>query len=117
MDSPDDRYTNPDRVQRVLDHPLDEEEARRVAEIFKALADPTRVRLLHALSHAELAVGDLARVLEMDDSISAISHHLRLLRSLRVVRDRREGKQVYYTLDDDHIASILQQSLAHAGHA
>ncbi|MCU0493266.1 MAG: metalloregulator ArsR/SmtB family transcription factor [Chloroflexaceae bacterium] len=116
MESETERYADPERVQQVLAHPLAEDDARRVAELFKALADPTRVRLLHALSHSELTVGDLARVVEMDDSISAISHHLRLLRNLRIVRDRREGKQIYYALDDDHIASILGQSLEHAGH-
>ncbi len=110
----DERFADPERVQQVLQHALDDDHVRRVADIFKALADPTRLRLLHALSHTELTVGDLARLL--DDSVSAVSHHLRLLRSLRIVRDRREGKQVYYALDDEHIASILQQSLAHAGH-
>lgn len=112
----DDRYADPDRVELVRRHALDDDQARRAAEIFKALADPTRLRILHALSHAELTVGDLARLLTLEDSISAVSHHLRLLRSLRVVRDRREGKLVYYALDDEHIASILQQSLAHVGH-
>lgn len=117
MTSSDNRFVDPERVQRVRAHPLCDENARRLAEVFKALGDPTRIRLLHALSHAELTVGDLARLLEMQESLSAISHHLRLLRSLRIVRDRRDGKQVYYALDDEHIAGIFQQSLAHIGHA
>lgn len=101
-------------VQRVREHQLSEQLTAQVAEIFKALADPTRVRILHALSHAELCVGDLAAVLEMSES--AVSHQLRLLRSLRVVRARRDGKQVYYALDDEHVTRLFQLSLEHLGH-
>lgn len=113
MPDSDDYFVDPERVQQARMHLFDNEHARRLAETFKALGDPTRVRLLHALLHAELTVGDLARLLEMEDSLSAISHHLRLLRSLHIVRDRREGKQVYYTLDNGHIASILRHSHEH----
>jgi DNA-binding transcriptional ArsR family regulator len=103
-----------DAVQRVREHPLGEHLTSQLAETFKALADPTRVRILHALSHAELCVGDLAAVLEMSES--AVSHQLRLLRSLRVVRARRDGKQVYYALDDEHVTRLFQISLEHLGH-
>ncbi len=116
MEHSDDQFANPERILHIRAHPLNDENARRLAEIFKALGDPTRVRLLYALSHAELTVGDLARLLQMEESLSAVSHHLRLLRSLRIVQDRREGKQVYYALEDDHIARVLQQSLEHIGH-
>jgi DNA-binding transcriptional ArsR family regulator len=105
---------DPAAVRRVREHPLNDALAAQVAEIFKALADPTRVRLLHALSHAELCVGDLAAVLKMTES--AVSHQLRLLRSLRVVRARREGKLVFYTLDDEHVTRLFQLSLEHLGH-
>ena len=105
---------DPDAVGRVRAHPLGDEQTGQVAEIFKALADPTRVRILHALSHAELCVGDLAAVLEMSES--AVSHQLRLLRGLRVVRARREGKLVFYTLDDEHVTRLFQLSLEHLGH-
>src|SRR5829696_695832 len=101
-------------VRRIHAHPLAESMAAQLAETFKALADPTRVRMLHALSHAELCVGDLAAVLEMTES--AVSHQLRLLRGLRVVRARREGKQVYYALDDEHVTRLFQLSLEHLGH-
>jgi len=101
-------------VRRVHEHPLGNAMAAQLAETFKALADPTRVRMLHALSHAELCVGDLAAVLEMTES--AVSHQLRLLRSLRVVRARRDGKLVFYTLDDEHVARLFQLSLEHLGH-
>jgi len=105
---------DPAAVRRVREHPLGEALTVQLAEIFKALADPTRVRILHALSHAELCVGDLAAVLEMTES--AVSHQLRLLRGLRVVRARREGKQVYYALDDEHVTRLFQLSLEHLGH-
>jgi ArsR family transcriptional regulator, lead/cadmium/zinc/bismuth-responsive transcriptional repressor len=105
---------DPAAVRRVHEHPLDNAMAAQLAETFKALADPTRVRMLHALSHAELCVGDLAAVLEMTES--AVSHQLRLLRSLRVVRARRDGKLVFYTLDDEHVARLFQLSLEHLGH-
>ena len=105
---------DPEAVRRVHEHPLAAGMAAQLAETFKALADPTRVRMLHALSHAELCVGDLAAVLEMTES--AVSHQLRLLRSLRVVRARRDGKLVFYTLDDEHVARLFQISLEHLGH-
>jgi DNA-binding transcriptional ArsR family regulator len=103
-----------DAVRSVREHAIDEDLTLKVAEIFKALADPTRVRILHALSHAELCVGDLAAVLEMSES--AVSHQLRLLRSLHVVRARRDGKLVFYTLDDEHVTRLFQLSLEHLGH-
>lgn len=78
---------------------------------FAALGDPTRVRILDALSHGELCVCDLAAVLKL--SQSAVSHQLRLLRTLRVVKPRREGRVVFYSLDDQHIISIFKQTLQH----
>lgn len=112
---PTSSIVDPEAVRRVQEHPLDDDLTSQVAETFKALADPTRVRILHALSHAELCVGDLAAVLEMSES--AVSHQLRLLRGLRVVRPRREGKQVFYALDDEHVTRLFQLSLEHLGHA
>jgi ArsR family transcriptional regulator len=101
-------------VQRLREHALSSQTITDVADIFKAMADPTRVRILHALSHSELCVGDIAAVLGMKEP--AISHQLRLLRSLRVVRGRREGKLVFYSLDDEHVMRLFQLSLEHAGH-
>lgn len=101
-------------VRSVREHGISDDLTVKVAEIFKALADPTRVRILHALSHAELCVGDLAAVLEMSES--AVSHQLRLLRSLHVVRARRDGKLVFYALDDEHVTRLFQLSLEHLGH-
>jgi DNA-binding transcriptional ArsR family regulator len=105
---------DPETVEQLRANPLDPKLVEQFADIFRALADPTRVRMLHALSHSELCVGDLAILLGMTDS--AVSHQLRLLRDLRVLRARRDGKLVYYALDDEHIASLFQQTLEHLGH-
>jgi DNA-binding transcriptional ArsR family regulator len=82
-----------------------------LAETFRALGDPTRVRVLDALSRAELCVCDLATLLGLSES--ATSHQLRLLRSLRLVRTRRAGRMVFYALDDDHITRLFAQGLEH----
>ncbi len=108
------QLVDPEAVRRVLAHALADDVTSRLAATFKALADPTRVRILHALSHAELCVGDLAALLGMTES--AISHQLRLLRGLRIVRARRDGKLIYYTLDDEHVTHLFQISLEHVGH-
>jgi ArsR family transcriptional regulator, lead/cadmium/zinc/bismuth-responsive transcriptional repressor len=82
-----------------------------VADTFSALGDPTRVRILDVLSHGELCVCDLAAVLGV--SQSAVSHQLRLLRGIRLVKPRREGRIVFYSLDDQHIIAIFKQTLQH----
>jgi DNA-binding transcriptional ArsR family regulator len=86
-----------------------------LAETFKALGDPTRVRVLDALSHGELCVCDLAQLVGL--SQSATSHQLRLLRALRLVRSRRAGRMVFYTLDDRHIVTLFRQGLRHVEEA
>jgi ArsR family transcriptional regulator, lead/cadmium/zinc/bismuth-responsive transcriptional repressor len=103
------------RVAEVRAALPDVETVERLAETFKALGDPTRVRMLSALSRAELCVCDLATLLGATES--AISHQLRLLRSLRVVRARRDGRMVFYRLDDDHIVRLLAQGRAHVEEA
>ncbi len=85
-----------------------------LAELFKVLGDPTRVRVIHALSLKEMCVCDIAATLEM--SQSAISHQLRLLRNFRLVKFRKEGKSVFYSLDDDHIHGLFAQGLEHLRH-
>ena len=94
--------------------PLDDPTAGRMAAIFKALADPTRVRIISALACGEVCVGDLAASLGM--SMSAVSHQLRLLRGMRLVRRRRGGKHVFYSLADEHIYDLFQRGLEHAQH-
>ncbi len=85
--------------------------ATQVAELFKALSDPTRVRIISLLSHHELCVGDLAQILGMTQP--AVSHQLRVLRNLRIVRGRKEGRHVYYSLMDEHIHDLFDQGLSH----
>jgi ArsR family transcriptional regulator, lead/cadmium/zinc/bismuth-responsive transcriptional repressor len=84
---------------------------RALAETFSALSDPTRVRIIFALSKQELCVFDLARLLGL--SGSAVSHQLRLLRGQRLVRYRKEGKVAYYSLDDDHIRNLMEECVRH----
>lgn len=82
-----------------------------LAETFKVLGDPTRVRILDALSKAELCVCDIATLLGLTES--AVSHQLRLLRNLRLVRARRAGRMIFYALDDDHITRLFEQGQEH----
>lgn len=90
---------------------LSAETVEALAETFRLLGDPTRVRIVDALSEAELCVHDLADRVGISES--AVSHQLRLMRAQRIVRGRREGRCVYYTLDDQHILSLFQQGLRH----
>ena len=86
-------------------------EVSGLSELFRVLADETRTRILYLLSRQELCVCDLAYLLEM--SSPAISHHLRLLKTMRLVRTRRDGKQVFYMLDDDHVLTLIQVAQEH----
>jgi DNA-binding transcriptional ArsR family regulator len=86
--------------------------AASLAETFRLLGDPTRVRLLDALATGEMCVCDLATLL--GHTVSAVSHQLRLLRGVRLVRARRAGRMVFYSLDDHHIISLLSQARRHA---
>jgi len=86
-------------------------EVAGLSELFKVLGDETRTRILYLLSLQELCVCDIAEIMEM--SLPAVSHHLRLLKALRIVKYRREGKQVYYSLDDDHIVGLIRMAQEH----
>lgn len=85
-----------------------------VAELFKVFGDSTRTRILSALFEAELCVCDIASLLNMTKS--AVSHQLRILRQTKIVKNRRSGKEVYYSLDDGHIAQIYKTALEHLKH-
>jgi ArsR family transcriptional regulator len=90
---------------------LGEAAVKALAETFKVLGDATRVRILDALSRTELCVGDLAELLGLSES--AVSHQLRLLRDMRLVRPRRAGQMIFYSLDDQHIVRLFAQGLEH----
>jgi DNA-binding transcriptional ArsR family regulator len=107
-------YVHQENVQRVKEQALANEEISYLAAIFKALGDSTRIQILQALSQEELCVCDLAEILGMTQS--AISHQLRILRNLRIVKHRKEGKMVFYSLDDEHIINLFAQGLAHIRH-
>ena len=99
------------RVRKIRAALVQPDAVQGLADTFRALGDPTRVRILDALSHGELCVCDLAAVLRL--SQSAVSHQLRLLRGRTSRRPRREGRVVFYDLDDQHIMSIFKQTLQH----
>jgi len=90
---------------------LDDASVAALAETFKVLGDSTRVRILDALAHAEVPVCDLAQLLGLTQS--AVSHQLRLLRGMRLVKSRRAGKHIYYVADDHHIVGLFEQGLEH----
>ncbi len=104
-------HLDPARVAAVRAVLLGEKAVSALAETFRLLGDTTRVRMLDALSRAELCVCDLARLLGLSES--AVSHQLRLLRGMRLVRPRRDGRMVFYTLDDQHIVGLFAQGLEH----
>ena len=83
----------------------------KLADFFKVLGDNTRLKILNTIMKHELSVGEIATTLKMSDS--AISHQLRVLKNSRLVRSRKEGKEVYYSLDDDHVFTILQMGQTH----
>ena len=103
------------RVQAAIVHLVDDSTAAQLAETFRALSHPTRIRIVSLLVGDELCVCVLAAALSM--SQSAVSHQLRTLRDLRLVRWRREGRQIFYTLDDEHVADLFRRGLDHVAHA
>lgn len=98
-------------VEKVRATIPNDESLSDVAELFKVLGDRTRTRILHALFETEMCVCDLAYLLGMTQS--SISHQLRVLKQAKLVRNRKEGKVVYYSLADDHVKSIFEQAFEH----
>lgn len=103
-----------DAVHRFENIPVDQEQLENVATLFKVLGDYTRVRIIDALWKNEMCVCDLAYVLKM--SQSSISHQLRLLRQNQIVKKRKDGKIVYYSLKDEHVQTLFLQGFAHVQH-
>jgi ArsR family transcriptional regulator, lead/cadmium/zinc/bismuth-responsive transcriptional repressor len=100
-----------DIVNQVQGHMPEEETLYDLAELFKVFGDSTRIRILWALFEAEMCVCDIAYLLNMTQS--AISHQLRVLKQTKLVKNRKEGKNVYYSLEDEHIKQIFDQGLLH----
>ena len=98
-------------VKQVNEEIPDEEKLYDLADFFKVFADSTRIKILYVLLCSEMCVCDLAQILNMTQS--AISHQLRILKQMDLVRNRREGKTIFYSLADDHIKEILNQGMEH----
>ena len=101
-------------IQNNKEQHLDEETLFVVSQTFKALSDPTRIRILNLLCTDEHSVNDIAESLDLGQS--TVSHQLRFLKNLRLVKYRREGTTLYYSKDDDHIMNLLIQAIEHAAH-
>ncbi|NOY64927.1 MAG: winged helix-turn-helix transcriptional regulator [Nitrospirae bacterium] len=104
-------FFDPKRVASVKKKMKPETTMQALAETFKALADTTRVKIIFALSQQELCVCDLANLLGVTKS--TVSHQLRVLRNMRLVKYRKDGKMVYYSLDDEHIENLFDEGLRH----
>lgn len=102
---------NPESVAHARTKMPDEETMSDLSDFFKNFGDSTRIKIVSALIAGELCVADIAEVLEMSDS--AISHQLRILRQAKIVRSRRSGKQMYYSIDDEHVAILYSLGLEH----
>ena len=98
--------------ERLKNELPDEETTERLSEVFKVFGDNTRIRILWALFDTELCVYDISDKVNM--SQSAVSHQLRILKNAKLVKSRRDGKQTFYSLDDDHVKTIIEQVLIHA---
>ncbi len=110
------RAVDPDRVAATRDRLIGVEEAEALAEGFKLLGEPNRVRILYALLEAgELCVCDLAATVGVSET--SVSHAMRLLRAAGIVRNRRDGRMIYYRLDDAHVRMLLDLSLQHLSHS
>jgi DNA-binding transcriptional ArsR family regulator len=105
---------NQENVNIVLEKLINEDDIVDISEIFKILGDPTRMRIVAALRIKELCVGDIAALMEI--SLSGVSHQLGLLKRHRIVKTRRDGKMMYYSLDDDHIVTLIDIALNHIKH-
>ncbi|SKC84770.1 ArsR/SmtB family transcription factor [Maledivibacter halophilus] len=109
-----DNSIDEDIVDKVRSNMPTEEKLYDLADLFKVFGDTTRIKIICALFQEELCVGDIATTLGM--SQSAISHQLRVLKSSKLVKYRREGKVVYYSLDDEHVKNIFDQGFSHISH-
>ena len=103
--------THEETVQKILEKQPAEEHLYDLAELFRIFGDSTRIKILYALVESELCVGDLALMLRLNQS--AVSHQLRILKDAKLVKYRREGKIIFYSLDDEHVRMILNLGMEH----
>jgi DNA-binding transcriptional ArsR family regulator len=106
--------TDDSMVSQVHHDLLNTGHAATLAELFRTLGDPNRLRIISVLMHHELCVHDITELVEL--SQSAVSHQLRVLRQMRLVRTRKDGRNVYYALDDEHVRDLFRLSLEHISH-
>lgn len=102
---------NPDRIEKALETMADIDDIMNLSDFFKVMGDSTRLRILIALEKDEFCVSDLSCMLNMTQS--AISHQLKALKNAKLIKSRKDGRIVYYSLDDDHIKDILAKSMTH----
>ncbi|MBD2088279.1 helix-turn-helix transcriptional regulator [Microcoleus sp. FACHB-1515] len=107
----DEHLVHLDTVRQVQPEMLSMQKAQQMSEFFGVLSDPNRLRLISALAHRELCVCDLAAAIKLTES--AVSHQLRVLRSARLVKYRKEGRNVYYSLADTHVINLYQEVTDH----
>ena len=100
-----------DIINKVLEQQPDDEILYDLAELFKVFGDSTRIKILYSMFETELCVNDIARLLNL--SQSSVSHQLRILKSSKLVKFRREGKSIYYSLDDEHVRAIISMGMEH----
>ena len=105
------RCIHQDRVDDARKSAVPEKELNRLADMYKVMGDPSRLKIIVALRQGEMCVCDIAAFLEITES--AVSHQLRRLRDLAVVKNRRDGKILYYSLDDDHVSRLVALGLEH----
>ncbi len=103
--------THPERMNEAIGNMPDEDSLFALADLYKIFGDSTRLRILYVLYETELCVCDIAELCGM--TVSAISHQLRILKQSRLVKYRKSGKSVFYSLDDEHVHSILAQGIEH----
>lgn len=108
------RVIHADKIRKARETALPEDQVEHLAGIYRLLGDPTRLKIALALTHGEMCVCDLAAFLDVTES--AVSHQLRRLREMAVVKRRRDGQVLYYSLDDRHVETLIEVGLAHAGH-
>ena len=105
------RFIDQEKVNKLLKSLKSKEIILSLTEVFRILGDPTRMKICIFLAQEELCVCDLAEILKISES--AVSHQLRVLRSLRLVKYRRDGKMAFYSLDDQHVSMLIKQGLEH----